>query len=94
MARPNGDEAAAAYAELTAALTVVGHPVVSLPCGVDHAGMPFGVQVIGRMYEDRHLLEAAAALEAAFATRPETARPRPDMDRLAATTSACRDHRA
>jgi amidase len=66
-----------AWLGLTAAVTVVGHPVTALPCGVDEHGMPFGIQVIGPMYGDHGLLSVAAALEAAFAADPVLARPRP-----------------
>src|SRR5205085_11016332 len=40
---------------LTAALTVVGHPVVALPCGRDADGTPFGIQVVGRNFADAFL---------------------------------------
>ena len=79
-----------AWLQLTASLTVVGHPVVALPCGVDDRGMPFGIQVVGRMYGDREVLGIARALEAAFATDPLLARPRADLTGLASTTSECR----
>jgi len=79
-----------AWLALTSSITVVGHPVVALPCGVDEAGTPFGVQVIGAMYGDHALLRAAQALERAFSSDPLLARPRPDFDRLATTTSQCR----
>ena len=64
---------------LTAALTVVGHPVVALPCGLDEQGTPFGIQVVGPMYGDHRLLSVARALEAAFAADPRTARPVPAL---------------
>ncbi len=79
-----------AWLALTSSITVVGHPVVALPCGRDDVGLPFGIQVIGAMYEDRRLLSAAQALESAFADDAQMARPRPDLDRLAVTVSACR----
>ena len=79
-----------AWLALTSSITVVGHPVVALPCGLDETGAPFGIQVIGAMYEDHALLRWAQALEAAFAMEPKLARPRPDLERLAATTSSCR----
>lgn len=79
-----------AWLALTASITVVGHPVVALPCGLDEAGTPFGIQVIGPMYGDRALLSAAQALEEAFARDAILARPVPDIDRLAHTTSDCR----
>ena len=64
--------------------TLAGHPCLSLPVGLDAAGMPFGLQMIGRPGEDASLLSAAAALEAALAADPRTARPRPDLARLRA----------
>jgi len=79
-----------AWLALTSSITVVGHPVVALPCGLDEAGTPFGIQVIGPMYGDHALLRAAHALEQAFAADPQLVRPRPDFDRLAVTTSQCR----
>ena len=44
-------------------LTLTGHPVVCLPCGLDHTGMPFGIQVCGRRFGDWRALGIAAALE-------------------------------
>jgi Asp-tRNA(Asn)/Glu-tRNA(Gln) amidotransferase A subunit family amidase len=79
-----------AWLALTSSITVVGHPVVALPCGVDEAGTPFGIQVIGSMYGDHALLRAAHALERAFSSDPLLARPQPDFDRLKTTTSQCR----
>jgi amidase len=67
---------------LTYGLTLTGHPVVALPCGVDHKGMPFGLQIVGPRRGDRFVLGVAAALERAFATRPELTRPVPDLGRL------------
>ena len=62
--------------------TLVGHPSVSLPVGLDANGLPFGLQVIGRRGGDGHVLAVAAALEQAFAGNPLTARPVPDLARL------------
>lgn len=75
---------------LTSSLTVVGHPVVALPCGVDDQGTPFGLQVVGPAYSDHRLLTIAQALEEMFQTDAALARPRPDLDALAATPSSCR----
>ena len=82
-----------AWLALTASITVVGHPVVALPCGRDAQGTPFGIQVIGPMYGDRALLGAAQALEQTFAADAELARPRPDMALLQRTQSDCRSAR-
>ena len=79
-----------AWLALTSSITVVGHPVVALPCGLDETGMPFGIQIIGPMYGDHRLLRAAHELEQAFAADPSLARPVADFDRLATTTSQCR----
>jgi len=79
-----------AWLALTSSITVVGHPVVALPCGLDATGAPFGIQLIGAMYGDRDLLRTAQAFESAFATDAVLARPRPDIERLSRTTSQCR----
>lgn len=68
---------------ITSWLTLTGHPVVALPCGLDDTGTPFGIQIVGRRHTDRHLLGIAHALEQIFAVNPKLARPRPDIKRLA-----------
>jgi Asp-tRNA(Asn)/Glu-tRNA(Gln) amidotransferase A subunit family amidase len=73
---------------ITYGLTLIGHPVVVLPCGLDHRGMPFGIQVVGKFGRDRELLGLARSLEAALAGSPAAARPRPDLDRLASSDPA------
>jgi Asp-tRNA(Asn)/Glu-tRNA(Gln) amidotransferase A subunit family amidase len=75
---------------LTAAITVVGHPVTALPCGLDSAGLPFGLQVIGPAHDDRRLLSVARTLERVLAADPVTARPVPDLSALAAENRALR----
>jgi len=67
---------------LTYVITLVTNPAISLPCGTDHKGMPFGLQVVGRFRGDRELLGAAHALELAFASLPALRRPVPDLARL------------
>ncbi|OYU47089.1 MAG: amidase [Rhizobiales bacterium PAR1] len=66
------------------AVTVVGHPAISLPVGLDDHGMPFGLQIVGPRGGDAKVLAVAAALERYLAGSPVTARPRPDLARLAA----------
>jgi Asp-tRNA(Asn)/Glu-tRNA(Gln) amidotransferase A subunit family amidase len=46
-------------------LNVVGFPGVSVPMGKSAEGLPIGVQVIGRPYEDELVLEVAERLEEA-----------------------------
>jgi len=67
---------------LTYGLTLTGHPIVALPCGVDHKGLPFGIQIVGKRRGDAQVLAAALAIERAFATRPKLARPVPDLTAL------------
>ncbi len=79
-----------AWLALTSSLTVVGHPVVALPCGVDGQGTPFGIQVVGPAYGELDLLAAAMAFEQAFSADPILARPRADLAELAVMESTCR----
>ncbi|HTH74996.1 MAG TPA: amidase family protein [Trinickia sp.] len=68
---------------LTYVVTLTTHPAISLPCGVDHAGMPFGLQIVGPFRGDMKTLAVSMALEYAFAASPVLRRPRPDLTRLA-----------
>ena len=72
---------------LTYYISLVTNPAISLPCGVDDHGMPFGVQLVGRFRGDIELLNAAEALEQACATSAELRRPRPELGKLIGTTS-------
>ena len=63
--------------------TLVGHPALSLPVGLDRNGMPFGLQIVGPRGGDALVLAAAAALERALAGDLRTARPMPDLAALA-----------
>ncbi len=66
---------------LTYLVTLTSNPALSLPCGTDGRGMPFGLQIIGRHRGDRRLLDAAQAIEAAL-SGTDRARPVPDEARL------------
>lgn len=52
-----------AWYAITWALSLMGCPIVTVPCGSDHLGMPFGIQVIGARHEDASVLSVAQALE-------------------------------
>ncbi len=69
---------------LAYAVSMVGHPAVSLPVGLDRNGMPFGLQIVGRRGGDAQVLAVAAAMERLLADDPRTARPIPDITALAA----------
>lgn len=64
------------------AVTVVGHPAISLPVGVDRNGMPFGLQIVGPRGGDALVLRVAAELEALLAGDARTARPVPNIGAL------------
>jgi len=63
-------------------VTLMGHPVIAIPCGVDHLGLPFGVQLIGKRRADHDLLSMASALETTFADMPSLACPKPNLETL------------
>ncbi len=63
-------------------ITIVNNPAISIPCGVDHKGMPFGLQVIGEIRKDGDLLSRANALEQSFERIAALRRPRPDLGKL------------
>ncbi|MCH7477829.1 MAG: amidase [SAR324 cluster bacterium] len=47
------------------AITITGHPAVSVPCGFTAGGLPVGVQIVGRCNGDFELLQFAHAFEQA-----------------------------
>jgi amidase len=49
---------------LTYAFSVMGLPAISIPCGFTPAGLPVGLQIVGRRRADASVLRAAAAFEA------------------------------
>jgi aspartyl-tRNA(Asn)/glutamyl-tRNA(Gln) amidotransferase subunit A len=51
-------------------------PACSINCGFTSAGLPIGLQIVGRMFDDAGVLRAAHAFEAA---RPEHQRRAPDF---------------
>lgn len=49
----------------TVGVNVAGLPAISVPCG-DHEGLPIGLQLIGRRFDDGRVLSLAHAFEKAF----------------------------
>lgn len=66
------------------ASTIPGHPSITIPCGRDANGMPFGLQIVGRRHDDLGVLAVAAELEAVIAGIPGLAPRGPDLAALAA----------
>jgi aspartyl-tRNA(Asn)/glutamyl-tRNA(Gln) amidotransferase subunit A len=50
---------------LTQVFNVNGHPALSAPCGFDRAGLPIGLQLVGRPFEDALVVQAAHAYQGA-----------------------------
>lgn len=57
-------------------------PAISIPCGLTRSGLPIGLQIVGRRYDDRAVLLAASAYEA---RHPYVA---PDLERTCRATTA------
>lgn len=70
---------------LTYGLTVAAVPSISIPCGLDPTGAPFGLQLAAAPRADRFLLAAASALERSFAGRPNLVRPLANIAALSQT---------
>jgi len=52
---------------LTFVITLTGCPAISLPCGLTRAGLPIGLQLVGRPHGDAALLGYARLMEEALA---------------------------
>ncbi|WP_353315306.1 amidase family protein [Shimia sp. NS0008-38b] len=62
--------------------SLTGGPSITLPCGRDAAGLPFGLQMLGPLRGDEGLLSAAKAVEELFDRSEETARPLANLHTL------------
>lgn len=62
-AEANGDEG---WWGMDAIANLTWQPVTSLPCALTSAGLPVGIQVMGRRYGDASVLSAAATIERAL----------------------------
>jgi aspartyl-tRNA(Asn)/glutamyl-tRNA(Gln) amidotransferase subunit A len=60
---------------LTTAVNLAGLPALSVPCGFDRAGLPIGLHLIGRSFDEYTLLGVAAAYQRAT----DWHRRRPDV---------------
>ncbi len=53
------------WAEFSYPFNWSGSPAASVPCGFTPAGLPVGLQIVGRRFDDVGVLQASAAFEAA-----------------------------
>ena len=70
------------WLSLAYALTTAVPSVCSIPCGLDHLNMPFGIQVAGPQGSDALVLEVAHSLQNVLEKNELTRRPIPLLDRL------------
>src|SRR5581483_4949927 len=63
--RDTQQPAATILRRLTAPANVTGHPAVTVPCGFTSAGLPVGLQLVARPFDEVRLLAAAHAYEQA-----------------------------
>jgi amidase len=54
-----------AHAAYTTPFNTTGHPAVTIPAGFTKDGMPIGVQLVGRRWNDMALLEIAGIIDSA-----------------------------
>ncbi len=54
-----------AFLDLTLPFNLTGQPAISVPCGFTREGLPIGMQLVGRPFDEATLFRAAAAYEAA-----------------------------
>jgi aspartyl-tRNA(Asn)/glutamyl-tRNA(Gln) amidotransferase subunit A len=52
------------WAEFSYPFNLSWNPAASVPCGFTAAGLPVGLQIVGRRFDDLGVLQAAAACEA------------------------------
>ena len=53
--------------------SLAGLPAMSVPAGLDGGGLPLGLQIIGKAFDEQGVLDASYALERAanFTAKPE-----------------------
>ena len=68
-----------ATTRLVRGINVLGLPALSMPCGPDRRGLPIGLQIVGRPFDEALVLRVAAALE--DATEYHVAKPAEGRER-------------
>jgi aspartyl-tRNA(Asn)/glutamyl-tRNA(Gln) amidotransferase subunit A len=53
------------WASFSYPFNLTQQPAASVPCGFTSTGLPIGLQIVGRMHDDRRVLRAARAFERA-----------------------------
>jgi len=47
----------------TVSINIAGVPAISIPCGVDSKGLPIGLQLIGKYFDEETIYRAAYTYE-------------------------------
>lgn len=63
--RPQSEDARTAATRFTRCFNATGHPALSVCCGFDAAGLPIGLQIVGRYWDEATVLLAGFAYEQA-----------------------------
>jgi aspartyl-tRNA(Asn)/glutamyl-tRNA(Gln) amidotransferase subunit A len=63
----NSEDARLASTRLVRGINAIGNPAISLPCG-EADGLPVGLQIIGRPFDDALVLQVAAVIEKKLGT--------------------------
>ena len=61
----NGEDLRAGLLRLAGPLNAAGFPALALPCGFTRSGLPVGMQLVGRPFEETLLLQVGHAYEVA-----------------------------
>jgi aspartyl-tRNA(Asn)/glutamyl-tRNA(Gln) amidotransferase subunit A len=69
------DDPTLGLTRLTGPFDLTGQPACSVPCGLTEQGLPVGLQLVGRRFDERTVLRAAHAFE----TESGVSRPRPPV---------------
>jgi aspartyl-tRNA(Asn)/glutamyl-tRNA(Gln) amidotransferase subunit A len=63
------DDVRAWLTRCTRPINLTGHPALSVPCGLTTGGLPIGLQLVGRQFDEATLLRVGHAYEAASSFR-------------------------
>lgn len=55
---------------------------VTIPCGLDHANMPFGIQILGAPGNDNLVIAVAKSIETVLSENSSSVRPIPNLTKL------------
>ncbi len=81
------------WLSLTYVITLVTNPAIAIPCGTDHQGMPFGLQVVGRVPRRPRAARRRARIGAGVCRGAHAAAPRAGFGQARADHPGAEIHR-